>query len=298
MTKLKEMARRHPLLGYFVLTFVISWGAIALVMGPSGLWDPDKFEDMVAVAVLALLAGPSLASLTMTALLDGRPGLRELGGRLTRWRVRPRWYAAALLTAPVLVTLTLLGISLASTDFLPQVFTADNKSELVLSGVMAGVFGGLLEETGWTGFATPRARRRVGVLATGLLVGGIWGAWHLPPALWGGGQGDAPQLLYVLVSLYAVLLPYRVLIVWLHERTQSLLLPVLAHVALIPSMFYVLAPDVTGWAFITYYLAVGAVFTLVAAIALTATANYSNHEPSSTRARRGRPRTHSTPNRR
>ncbi|MBN1172533.1 MAG: CPBP family intramembrane metalloprotease [Micromonosporaceae bacterium] len=268
MPTIRTLIARAPLMAYFLLTFVVSWGCILLAMGPQGLWDADRFEEMVPVAVLALLAGPSVASIVTTALLEGRPGLRSLWRRLRRWRVGLGWYGLALLTAPVVVTVTLLVLSLASRDFLPAIFTADDRATLLLSGIAAGVCGGFLEELGWTGFATPHARRRFGVLGTGVLVGVVWGLWHLPPAMWGSGSGvgDAPLVVYVVVALFGVLLPYRLLIVCVHERTQSLLLAVLMHVALIPSMFYVLTAEVTGWAFVTYYLAVGGMFWGVAAV--------------------------------
>ena len=47
--------------------------------------------------------------------------------------------------------------------------------------------GMLFEELGWTGFATPTLRRRNRVLATGLIVGVLWGAWHFLVTLWGSG---------------------------------------------------------------------------------------------------------------
>jgi membrane protease YdiL (CAAX protease family) len=268
MSTMKSLVARAPLTTYFVMTFAVSWGCILLVIGPRGLWDSDRFEEKVPVAVLALLAGPSVASVVTTAIVDGRAGLRRLWTRLWRWRVRSGWYGIAMMTAPVVVTATLLALSLASTDFLPTIFTADDRATLLLSGIAAGVSGGFLEELGWTGFATPHARRRHGVLGTGILIGVVWGLWHLPPALWGSSSGSdgVPLTVYVIVALFAVLLPYRVLIVWLHERTGSLLLAVLMHATLIPSMFYVLAAEVTGWAFVAYYLAVGAVLCGVAGV--------------------------------
>jgi membrane protease YdiL (CAAX protease family) len=33
---------------------------------------------------------------------------------------------------------------------------------------------------GWTGFATPESRKRHKILGTGLVVGLLWGLWHLP----------------------------------------------------------------------------------------------------------------------
>ena len=52
-------------------------------------------------AVLTMLAGPSNSGILLTAVLDGRDAVRALGSRALRWRVRGRWYAVALLMAPL-----------------------------------------------------------------------------------------------------------------------------------------------------------------------------------------------------
>jgi membrane protease YdiL (CAAX protease family) len=100
----------------------------------------------------------------------------------------------------------------------------------VVAGLALGLMVGLLEELGWTGFALPWLRRRFSVLITGLIMGLLWGAWHFP--MFGGTtdpSGTLPNLLVVVVFLFAWLPPYRVLMVWVYDRTQSLLLAILMH---------------------------------------------------------------------
>ncbi len=75
---------RHPLLGYFALTYGLSWDGILVVLGATGfdltvlrLLDTD-------LIFVSMLMGPSIAGLTMTAVRDGRAGLLELMSRLLR----------------------------------------------------------------------------------------------------------------------------------------------------------------------------------------------------------------------
>jgi membrane protease YdiL (CAAX protease family) len=86
----------------------------------------------------------------------------------------------------------------------------------------------VLEEVGWTGFAVPRLRLRYGMVTTGLIVGVLWGAWHLLQGLWISGtySGALPLALFVLLNFFsgvAQLTAYRVLMVWVYDRTESLL---------------------------------------------------------------------------
>jgi membrane protease YdiL (CAAX protease family) len=95
---------------------------------------------------------------------------------LLRWWVGARWYALALLAAPLMYVALAFALSLTSAEFLPGILITSDRSALLLIGfgyVLLG--GGFLEELGWTGFAVPRLRQGYGVLRTGLIVGLLWG---------------------------------------------------------------------------------------------------------------------------
>src|SRR5215208_2976872 len=179
MKTIRAFIKSHPVMSYYAMVFLISWGGILLVvgLGPSGIpATKEQVGALMPFMLLALFAGPSAAGLMMTGLLYGREGFRNLLTRMRRWRVGARWYAVALLTAPLLVTATLLAFSLSSPALLPRILTSDEKAALLMFGIGWGlVGGGLLEELGWTGFAVPTLlRQRHGVLATGLFVGVLW----------------------------------------------------------------------------------------------------------------------------
>jgi membrane protease YdiL (CAAX protease family) len=186
MTRLKAFIARHPVGSYFGLTFVISWGGALLAIGGSGAMrgTTPTSDARFTYALITMLAGPSLTGILMTTLVYGRTGRREFLTRLLAWRVGAIWYAVALLTAPVVMTMTLLALSSASPSFLPGIFTTADQATLLLVSLAVGVSAGIFEELGWTGFAIPTLRRRYGVLVTGLIVGILWSAWHLLPNVW------------------------------------------------------------------------------------------------------------------
>jgi CAAX protease family protein len=132
-SRVPEVIRRHAVVTYFVLAYGISWGGVALVAGVIGL---SGGAVMLALLV-AISAGPTTASLVLTGLLDGRIGYRDLLARLTRWRVAPRWYAAALLTNPLAMLLVLGALSLASPVYIPGILTSE--SSLARSMGMASI---------------------------------------------------------------------------------------------------------------------------------------------------------------
>jgi CAAX protease family protein len=271
MTTIKAFIRSRPVLTYFVLAFAISWGGILMVIGPGGiLGTREVSEGLMPFVYLATLLGPSIAGILLTGLVDGRTGLRALLVRLRRWRVGVRWYAVALLTAPLLIAATLFVLSLTSPEFLPVIVTSDNKASLLLTGIVMGLVVGFFEELGWTGFAVPRLRLRHGVLTTGLSVGLLWGAWHFP--LFAGSAASAGALspaLYLSVLLFSFLPAYRVLMVWVYDRTESLLMAIFMHAPLAASQLILIPSAVSAAQIVIFDLVLAAaLWVFVAAVAV------------------------------
>ena len=238
MLTINTFIKRHPVLIYYSLTFTISWGGILIVVGPDGIPGTGKQIDTLIFFVLsAFFAGPSLAGLVLTGLVDGRAGFRGLLLRMTKWRVGGHWYAVAVLSAPLLLMLILLPLSLLFPEFIPGILTRSDKATWLLISIISGLIGGgFLEELGWTGFALPKLRLRYTAFHTGLIMGLLWGAWHLLITLWMSGTSSGvfslaiflPGMLFHIVSLTA----YRVLMVWVYDRTGSLLVAMLMHTSL------------------------------------------------------------------
>jgi uncharacterized protein len=158
MTLLKAFVATYPVAAYVGLSFVISWGGALLAIGGSGAMQgtTPTSDARFAYALIGMLAGPSLAGILLTALVSGRKGLREFVSRLLTWRQDRIWYAIALLTAPVTLTMTLFALSAASTAFLPSIFTSDDRGSLYWSASPLDCLPG--SSRNWGGLAL-RARR-------------------------------------------------------------------------------------------------------------------------------------------
>ncbi len=249
---------------YFALTIAISWSGLLLIAGPGSLpltWE--RFERLGPALYAAIIAGPSLASITLTWLLDGRAGVRALFARLRRWRIDARWYAIALVPAAVLAVVS-ATMAVASPTFAPDLLAADDKLALVLAVIALSFIIGFFEELGWSGFAVPRLLRRHGAIATALIIGVVWGAWHFPLFWQSDSFTGAMPLAILLVQLFSWLPAFRVLMVWMQQRSGSLLVPILMHVSLIavqlffqptgldgvPLLLVILVSPVTLWAMV------------------------------------------------
>jgi uncharacterized protein len=227
----------------------------------------------------------------LTGLLYGKAGLRELRSRLLKWRVSARWYAVALLTAPLVFTVVLIPLSLISPVFLPGIFASEAKVSFVLMGIVVALIVGIFEELGWTGFAVPTLLRlRYGVLSTGIIVGVLWGSWHLiGNDIWASvaTSGGLSLALFVILRgldlVVGQLLAYRVLMVWVYERTNgSLLLAMLMHASFAACTF-ILGPlagpgAMSGISLLTHDLALtAALWGVVGVVALAQGRHLTRH---------------------
>jgi uncharacterized protein len=294
MTTLKAFITRHAVPIYYVLTFIISWGGILLVIGgPLGIpGTPGQFERMIPLVGLAMLAGPPIVGILLTALVNGSAGLREFFSQLLRWRVGVGWYVAALLIAPLVMTAIPLALSLLFPELLPKIFRVDNKLSLLLFGLAMGLMAGFFEELGWTGFVIPKLRLRYGVLTTGLVVGFLWGAWHLLVNFWSSGSSSGTLSLDLFLHSFlfsvGVLPAFRILMVWVYNHTESLLVAILMHVSLTTSNIIFVPRVITGVTGPAWTLIVaGALWLVVAVVALANGGHFSqrtqvknSHSPS------------------
>src|SRR5215208_4254346 len=283
MTTIKAFIKSHPLLSYFALVFAITWGGFVLAVGPGRIpATKEEFTTMPLGAILAVLTGPSVAGILLTGLVYGREGFRNFFIRMRRWRVGARWYAVAVL----------IPLSLISPVFFLGIFASDAKVSFVLMGIVVALVVGIFEEIGWTGFAVPTLlKQHYGVLSTGFIVGVLWGAWHLlGNDIWASvaTSGGLPPALFAvvvgLVLLVGQLPAYRVLMVWVYERTNgSLLLAILMH-ASYSACTFILGPvagpgAMSGSYLLAAVLASAAATWVVVAVLAVATHGHLSRQP-------------------
>jgi len=250
----------REVLAYFGLTFGISWGGVLLVAGiPASTAVKAQDNPLFPLAVLGMVAGPSVSGLLVTALSDRSNGLRALWARVLAWRLSTSSYTLALLTAPAVASVVTWLLSAASPAFAPGLLAADDKVSTLGLGIVMGVTAGFFEEIGWTGFAVPRLRRLFSPVTAGLILGVLWSAWHVPVIVWGIGDraGAVPLPVFLLVDGLAGLPAFRVLMVLVYDRTGSLLLAMLMHGSLTATVL-IMTPAVTGVALLAYGLSFAA----------------------------------------
>lgn len=188
---------------YFALACAATW---LLALPVASAWIRHEAPPPFAIACAGLSAlGPLFATLAVAT----RPELPDVFGR---WKANPLWVLLSLFAcAAIHVTATALFALLGGHP--SEWFHPPENAEAVAALV---VFP-LGEEFGWRGFAYPRLTKRFGLVKGSLLLGAMWGLWHL-------GYGVTPEkaafepLGFVLGMVELPL--YSLLIAWVLERTN------------------------------------------------------------------------------
>ncbi|WP_399884343.1 CPBP family intramembrane glutamic endopeptidase [Streptomyces sp. BBFR51] len=245
-------------------------------LGVLGLTFPGGEAGGQLLGVLpGAYLGPILSAFLVTAASQGRAGLRAWVGRMAKWRVDWRWYAAVIVAVPAVLTVTSAVLG-GSAPVLPG---AAVLAAFVPGLILQMVTTGLAEEPGWRDFAMPILQRRHGALLGTLILGPLWGGWHLPLFLsdWGGYPDVA---WWEPVEFIATTIAFSFVMTWVFNRTgESLPLAMLLHVGVnnyISIAWSDMFPELSsGYAAHTFLAA----SVVVAAILLIATRGRLGYEP-------------------
>lgn len=271
--QVRESIRRSPNRTYFAIAYLLSGVGVLLVYGPewfAGRRSAAAETTRSLAAFPILVVGVGLTGLGLTAVVDGRAGVRALVARMGRWRVGVRWYAVLLLPPTLILAVLLLLRAVASPAFAPKVF---------LPGLLFGLPAGFFEELGWTGYAYPRLRAasRFRPLAVGVGLGVLWGLWHLPVVdHLGAASPHGAAWLPFFLSFIAVVTAIRVLIVWVYVNTDSVLLAQLLHFISTGSLVVLSPVSVSPAQEAFWYAAYAVALWLVVALPVAA---YRLHTP-------------------
>ena len=268
---IKALLARHPLVFYFLLSFVFTWGYFWLILAPLSL--P---RSLIALGGF----GPAVSAFLVLAITSGKPGVLRLLRSIVHWRVGGQWYLVALLGIPVLNLLAYLVVPGAFADFvapdssLPLLYLSEMAVSLTI-GVAP-----LWEEIGWRGFALPRMQRLHGPLVGTLILGALWGLWHLP-FFFGPLAQTGPDATFVSASIALVefsigLTGLSVIMTWiLNNCGGSVLLAILIHAAFDSSglALATLFPSTPPYYLPVHYqtLGIAIVFSVAALVLIVAT---------------------------
>ena len=174
--------RKHPIPGFLLLTFAVSYLIGAPLLMAYLAWAPSQPTILRTYFSRVLVVyGPGFAALFMTFACDGRGGVVLLLKRLIPHVSDLPWGLLIFLVGFGSAACALKSAGASTAQFTEAIGSA--------GGVLIGHFVlqiliiAVGEELGWRGWLLPRLLERVSRLRAALIVGAAWGGVAWPASL-------------------------------------------------------------------------------------------------------------------
>lgn len=237
------------LVPFLLMAFGLAWGILALF-----IFLPDQmaaiFGQMTGEHPFFFLAvyAPAIAAFIIIMYKAGTGGLRRYLARLLLWRCSLLWYAFLIIGIPLLF----YGGSAWKGNLFTEPFPFPSFQSLLMALLLAAIKGPI-EEFGWRGLALPLLQRKLAPIWAALILGIVWGFWHLPAFLLSGTQQSA----WSFTPFFAGTVTISLIVTALFNASRgSILLPALMHFQLMNPIW----PDAQPY---DTYLLVGAAVLVV-----------------------------------
>ncbi|UCE11705.1 MAG: CPBP family intramembrane metalloprotease [Candidatus Thorarchaeota archaeon] len=221
----RQWVLRNVLVAYILLAYGLTWlMATPLVLSYYGIITtgfPFPLHFLLPF-------GPMLGALVVTWLERGTDGLREILGRMSRWRVRPVWIAVALFSVWALyivsgAIIVMMDQPWPDVGLFGQVMYLPYLTFVGAWALWVFTYG-IGEETGWRGFLLPRLQSKYSALTSALITGPIWAGWHVPMFLYNENLmslGPIGIIFWVIGLMFG-----SVLLTWLYNSSKGSILMV------------------------------------------------------------------------
>ena len=220
----------RSLIPFLLISFGIAWGILGLyILLPERMGA--LFGQLSGNHPLFFLAvyAPAIAAFTLVVRYGGFKGLRRFLGRALLWRCSAAWYAFLVIGIPVLF----IGASALRGNLFTDPFPFPSVQALLI-GMFLAAIKGPVDEFGWRGLALPLLQRKFAPVWAGLILGVIWGLWHMPAFLLSGTQ----QSEWSFTAFFAGCLAISVIATALFNRSRgSILLSAFFHFSLMNPIF-------------------------------------------------------------
>lgn len=228
--------KRYLAILFVVLTFIFTWS----IEIPTALSKYGYLTIKIPKGIQMLSTfAPGIVAIILTIIFLGKPGIAALLASLVRWKLKLNWFLFAIGAGIVFTGLSIL----IYTWIYKQSIRLEQPGILLIYLFVLFFLSPLWEEIGWRGFLLPQLEKYFSAIKSSLIIGFVWGLWHLPIILALNPYGNKTPIYFSFIFIGCFAL--SVLQTWLYKSTISLLACVLFHDSINAGVayFYANLPD-------------------------------------------------------
>jgi membrane protease YdiL (CAAX protease family) len=207
--------RRHPLTAFFVWFFTV---------GQAFAFAPLIIDTTIPQQWFingATVFGLLLPAVVITAIIDGREGVRALGRGIVKLSGPARVYVVGFVVMP-LVAIAMAVALLGAPDVPTSTWVSALATGLLVSTVVGFALNNLWEEVAWMGFVQARLQQRHSALRAALIAAPLFALQHTALLL----QDDLVSTVLVFLVTLVLMATFRAFVAWIYNSTGGSLLVV------------------------------------------------------------------------
>ncbi len=226
----KETIKKHAGFLFVLLTYVLTWSVeIPTALTKHGYIAINISKGLQTICTLS----PGIIAIILTAIYFWKKGLKSLFNAILKWRVKFRWYVAILILG-----IALCGLSLLIFNWITgQSIKPDQPYNFIFYFIIILPLSAFWEEMGWRGFLLPVLQEKYTAIKSSIIIGFVWGLWHLPIYLAINPYGDKTLIFFLMMFFGCFAL--SIIATYLYNSTKgSLFTCILLHNAINTSAAY------------------------------------------------------------
>ena len=215
---------------FALLTYILTWSVeIPTALTKHGYAFTNISKGLQTICTLS----PGIVAIILTAIYFGKKGLKSLFKAIVKWRVKFKWYIII-----IILGIALCGLSLLIFNWITgQSIKPDQPYNFVFYFILILPLSAFWEEIGWRGFLLPILQEKYTAIKSSLIIGFVWGLWHLPIYLAINPYGDKTIIFFLMMFIACFAL--SMIATYLYNSTKgSLLSCILFHNAINTSAAY------------------------------------------------------------
>ena len=222
--------KKHVGFIFVLLTYILTWSIeIPMALTKHGYTAINISKGLQTVCTLS----PGMVAILLTGIYFGKNSLKSLFKAIVKWRVKFKWYLII-----IILGIALCGLSLLIFNWITgQSILPDQPYNFVFYFILILPLSAFWEEIGWRGFLLPVLQEKYTAIKSSLIIGFVWGLWHLPIYLAINPYGDKTIIFFIMMFIGCFAL--SIIATYLYNSTKSsLLICILFHNAINTSAAY------------------------------------------------------------
>jgi len=201
---------------FFAIAFIFSW----VFWLPGVLANRGLFSLPVSERVLLVIGahGPLVSAFLLTFMRQGVKGTIHLLKRGFNFRVPLKWIAVIFLLPVIIYASARYLFLFRGGNLIPAQLLSDPIAIVKIFFILFFIGGSVQEEFGWRGYALDRIQAKHNALFSSLILGVIWGVWHMPLFFYKGtNQSLMPYWVFIILTC-----SLSILFTWLHNNNKGI----------------------------------------------------------------------------